>query len=751
MSILNNLYPPIVDTYTPGFRVRWRTYDVKDSEGNIVATNVTGYNGTCKIYFSLSPLNSLDEISSVWVSVVNPITNKSVLVNPTGFVKFSKETGVHEGGQGEDGENIYYVNLSHSKLKNYKWKISMTYKIQIRFCSKENVSNSVSAVVKNSDYFSEWSTATLVKPVNNHTISVNYMGWNEATKDYSFNKYQNTLSGRISYNDSDKYGEFLDSYRIKIYKTNNSYRKTALFHDSGIIDANETEANTFSYKMKEGLAEGKYLFVFSFTSNNLYSCEKEYRVQVIDRSKGKLYAKISAQPDMDMGCIKITIKVPASRLPYIGNFILRRSSSESNFTYWEDLKVFQLNFTESATDASYEWYDFTAESGVFYKYYLTKYYASKECKYSSRTEEPVILQLEDIFLSGQGRVLKVNFNPSINSYQYTLSESSTQTIGGKYPFITRNGNLYYRQIGISGLISFQSERNLKEDDIRKYYGLFTDKTELLNGYEALYDDYNSKNAITDFNDFTLERKFREKVLEFLLDGKVKLFRSASEGAALVRLMNVSVTPNAGLGRMIYNFSATGHEIADCTLENISKYDVSSIGTYQPVITENKTSIFSIVESQSGLADLSLDDDSSKTVKNMLKTLTPTITTDLWKEYFLCGENVTITLFSNEACTTAAPPYQVAQSGEEFIIDSTDGDLSGYILYYQTYDGEGNKTQVQTVFTESNSYTFNQPLVYLGCAVPAGKKIYGKSSGEVQSYLVAIEDKFIVGEDEANVD
>ena len=67
--------------------------------------------------------------------------------------------------------------------------------------------------------------------------------------------------------------------------------------------------------------------------------------------------------------------------------------------------------------------------------------------------------------------------------------------------------------------------------------------------------------LVDYN-IIAERKFREAVLEWLNNGQPKLFRSPTEGNCVIRLMNVSLSPNDTLGRMIYTFSATGYEIAD---------------------------------------------------------------------------------------------------------------------------------------------------------------------------------------------
>jgi hypothetical protein len=38
-------------------------------------------------------------------------------------------------------------------------------------------------------------------------------------------------------------------------------------------------------------------------------------------------------------------------------------------------------------------------------------------------------------------------------------ETKTDTIGGKYPFIFRNGNVEYKEFQISGLLSLLSDEN----------------------------------------------------------------------------------------------------------------------------------------------------------------------------------------------------------------------------------------------------------------------------------------------------
>jgi len=63
-------------------------------------------------------------------------------------------------------------------------------------------------------------------------------------------------------------------------------------------------------------------------------------------------------------------------------------------------------------------------------------------------------------------------------------------------------------------------------------------------------------------------------LEWLNNGEPKLFRSPGEGNYIVRLMNVSLSPEDTLGRMLHNFSCTAYEIDDYTYNNLNSYGIT---------------------------------------------------------------------------------------------------------------------------------------------------------------------------------
>ena len=86
-----------------------------------------------------------------------------------------------------------------------------------------------------------------------------------------------------------------------------------------------------------------------------------------------------------------------------------------------------------------------------------------------------------------------------------------------------------------------------------------------------YQDYREYTSERTPDMLLLERKYREKVMDWLTDGKPKLFRSATEGNMIVVLTNVSFTPFDKSERMVYSFSATATEVAEYNLENLLLY------------------------------------------------------------------------------------------------------------------------------------------------------------------------------------
>ena len=181
-----------------------------------------------------------------------------------------------------------------------------------------------------------------------------------------------------------------------------------------------------------------------------------------------------------------------------------------------------------------------------------------------KTNIPVMVLLDDSYLVGNnGEQMIIKYNPQLNSIKNVVSESIIQTLGSQFPFVKRNGDIRYRQFSISGLISAQA------DEIKT----FLTEEEAYGEMEIPFKEYNQEARIDKQNDFIFEKIFRDKIIDFIDNGKVKLYPSTPEGNILVKLTDINFTPEQALGRMIYSFSATATEIAEATVENYNIYDV----------------------------------------------------------------------------------------------------------------------------------------------------------------------------------
>lgn len=327
----------------------------------------------------------------------------------------------------------------------------------------------------------------------------------------------------------------------------------------------------------------------TYTTNNLYTETINYKFTVIQHGVDKLKADITATVDEENGRIKIDI-ISKDTKKFIGNLTIRRTSSESNFHKWEDVKTVTYM---TGTELNYSWYDTTIQSGVWYRYCAQKRNAHGDRGAIIQINNPVMCLLDDIFLTRDDCQLKIKFNPTLSEFKYNVTESQQVTIGAKYPYIKRNGNNYFRTFPIGGLISsfidttdwydphfYNGEFHYDENEIKA----FTSKADIYGESQELYDNYNNKKGITEYNDYIYEREFRKKVYDFLYKHNVKLFRSTTEGNILIKLMNIDFQPVETLGRRLYSFTATAVEVDDVTIANYNKYGIQITGNYEKYIT-----------------------------------------------------------------------------------------------------------------------------------------------------------------------
>ena len=374
---------------------------------------------------------------------------------------------------------------------------------------------------------------------------------------------------------------------IGVYHNQNDVTEKAYEYKFDLYDRNDNLIESSGWTLHNSYADtsliesiDKYVIKYAFeqdvtykvqycvrTNNNLEVKSPKYLVMDSESVDPELRAKIVAELDYNNACINLNLigeRTPEGReYAATGAFLLSRASSLDNFSTWLPVSNFRMT---GELPSAFLFRDYTIEQGATYIYSLQQY--NDYGIYSNRllTKE-VVAQFEDAYLFDGERQLKIRFNPKISSFKTVVLESKKNTIGSKYPFIFRNGAVEYKEFPINGLISYMMDNDeffiSKEKDF--YIKNWQDTTD-----------------ITDEN-VMLERLFKLEVLDWLNNGKVKLFKSPQEGNYIVRLMNVNLTPIDSVSRMLHNFSCQASEIADFTPENLQVYgliNTEEIVTYQ---------------------------------------------------------------------------------------------------------------------------------------------------------------------------
>ena len=581
MAVNINLFPPIVETYMPAFLI-----GSSDIQKN-----------TCRVYFSISLYNSLNDIKNAQVTIANQNTNLSVLNKskyPCEIMLTNIKTDLTR-----ESDDKYYIEIKTSDIED-DFQINQYYKVQIRFTAVEAADISLTTPQKidswlatNLSNFSEWSTVCLVRGISAPSLSI--VGFDTSTDTTIWSIDQVDLIGKLTFADPEE-KDTLKSYQIKLYDKDNN-----LLTDSGILYTNAySNINEFNYTFEYGFKETEtYYFTFEYETANMYSESITYNFLVLQESTDQFYAILTAEPDDINGAI--TLKTVG--VPIVSNIVIRRTSSESNYTIWEDIHTATIDTQGELLN--YSWIDYTIKSGIYYKYLVQKKSAAGTRSIAVYMEDdPVMILFDDMYLTGDNKQLNIRFDPAISSFKRVVNESNINTIGSKYPYIKRNGAVDYKQFPISGTITHLMDPN----------HLITSKEEIFKDSKEMYDKFNNNKyiRIDDFNDWTYEREFREKVSDFLYSNKVRLFRSPTEGNILIKLTDINFTPNATLGRRIYSFSATASEIDECNIKNYKKYGILSnkgnnedirsryksdyIGQYSEEIKAN-TEVLSLIENK----------------------------------------------------------------------------------------------------------------------------------------------------------
>lgn len=538
----NYLFPPFMPSKQDGFVV----------------------NGEGRVYFNLSPLNSIDQVEHLQLSLYRQDNNRNLLtdrtytssgvsLNTRNSVLYYKKSEIKFSAS----KQMYYVVIP--TLEAPLIPAGLVAKIQIRLGTQtlrfangavydNSTGEEMTEVWNNTQInvlgMSEWSTISIIKTLspfdsyiqNFNTGVVN----NISTTVYTFVGMTNL------YNSNPK--ETIKSTRFVLFDF-----KGNQLEDSGAIIQPESQKlynyHTFN-KVLDPDTTYQVLFEVSTSSGYTQSQLYDFAVVLEDRDitysielNENYYGMSSEEISLTKTMVRLVVKDAAYSNENLkpNTYLIRRASSKDNFETWIDLAELRCAIGTSELYATYN--DIMVESGITYKYTVQpKMLNTSRLVVSDSVEATPVY--EHTWLLGQNNAyLSIGFNLNLSNFKTVIKEAKIETIGSQYPFFVRNGDIKYREFSLSGLIC----QNMDATNSLK-----------IGEYE---------------NRHIQERMFRDSLHELLLDGRPKLFKSETEGLILVYLSNVSLTPNNVLGRMLYDFSMTATEIGRVDVDNLSEAEI----------------------------------------------------------------------------------------------------------------------------------------------------------------------------------
>ena len=620
------LFPPILAASQPAF-VSASSYAIK---------------------FTMPELVSLSSIGHIQIKITKQSNNASIVKTekyPDGII-YKKKSDINFA----NGE----VNILDSDLAAPGWQQDTYYKVQMRFGAdsellwlnegnlKEFYNWKTTQITNNTttyQTFGEWSTIMVLKCIDKPVIIIPNEQSSGSNGNVQFDSILHAVD-TITPLFSGSYGcisnEPVDKYRFRIYK-NQSTDETNLFLDTGWLQHNVTQDNisldknwlqenqiedligktpavlsTDKYRFKQALSENEqYTLIYSVITKNGYegSSNPSYfevipsRLNQLTGMSLEVYDHTNALTNEE-GCMVLAINFKDS---ISGNFIIIRTDEYSNYTYWEDLCYFTTIGTKNIVYKT----DYTIESGIKYKYAIVKENSAgyRSIPLMEKDAPARWVDFQYNYILGTKGHIRLMYDNTIQSFKKNVLQNKQNTLGGKYPTITKNGYAYYSEFQVEGLISIEQEITdyvdasgfkfksgdcfigadkicfsvyskdnyfHRADNLDEVGEVFTYQINSLENINNLTDDY-----------YFVERKYREIIIDFLNDGEYKLYKSPTEGNILVVLTDVSLTPKEELGRLVYSFSATAVEVDEPSLKNLNEFNLINIGKFQEQIGDTK--------------------------------------------------------------------------------------------------------------------------------------------------------------------
>ena len=515
----------------------------------------------------LSINNNLKQVDHIQVKLLQQDDNKNGL-NTELFPKniyFIKN----------ESEDIFYIKLNlfinnKSIFNNskdiliptfYKMQIRLGYKDETQLDKMYNESWGQQPpenwLEENVNLFSEWSNTSIIKTTFAPTVSI--INLNEAEINNIDNPYTLFNATYVS-NDS---SENIESYKFELLDEDGIEIEV---QDLNYV--NDYVTPSINYQIKSYVNK-ETNYILKLTTRSNYGLSNTILYQLFftgNETPFPLHIDKIIDSDNALNIIKIKYDLDFSNMDKI---LIKRLSISNNYNSYDD--VYTINEVNKKNKDIY-FKDYLINSDELYIYFLQIVY--NDNSYSSLSEPiPIKNSYDYTYILGENGEQIPIYSPQINSITITKRNLITETIGQQFPYFQDVGLVDYKSFNFSGNITYLStvneENKIKTISLEELYGINAPE-EIKTILKEEYGNELGNNYFTSI-DYFVEKQYREKLIDFLKNGEIKVIKSPTERLLFTKFTNVNVTPKQELGRAIYDFSVTATEIFNEKNIDYNKY------------------------------------------------------------------------------------------------------------------------------------------------------------------------------------
>lgn len=256
----------------------------------------------------------------------------------------------------------------------------------------------------------------------------------------------------------------------------------------------------------------------------------------------------------------------------ISEIAVLRSVLGEGLLKWEEVTRIKASTMQEAV-----LYDYFVENGNYYRYALQPILANG-IKGAITTFYDMVSTFEGFWLLGENDMqFSFIYNGKIGTMTRRKPKDFIETIAGRFPYSVQASELDYYTFPFSGTLTYHQDVQHLLTAENYTTAISPDPTIPIGFVEIKYGDemrLNMKNDLEEMQDgMVMQRAWRNKILDWLTDGKLKILKSEAQGNILVEVSNVKVTPVESLYGLVCDFECDMTQMGLVSEKTLQKYSL----------------------------------------------------------------------------------------------------------------------------------------------------------------------------------